>query len=368
MFIPTVPRTTHTTIVNKTIVYSDTVLKLDELGSTLKLTTINDLKEDDLEKCLKTIFESNPDVTFNTIQYSKNKKKLYIYADKEPNILNWKNRNVRELKPLSNNQEIIEELSYVFDSSNNPKDEDIISVSDVAYLMKKTRNAECRISEIYENRIESILKNKLCEYTSVFSTSYDYQESELTLEYKYINEKRTIKFKRNEENNDIFISSSDTYQAETIFSYISRELSKLFDEYEKFRDFNDFNQYNYKINSVNSSFNVSISIFSVDIFTATGKYIQNKIFEITSPNLLGKREVNCNSSIVLDLVRGNESKIQQNVFIKIEDCPKWMRNILYETRKQQLEELAKKEEKQKREEEKQETIRRIKRFFNPFAK
>lgn len=64
MFVPFVP---NTTVVNKTIVYSDTILPLKDKGSNLKVTTIENVSESSLESCLKTIFESNPNVVFNTI-------------------------------------------------------------------------------------------------------------------------------------------------------------------------------------------------------------------------------------------------------------------------------------------------------------
>ena len=83
MFVPIVPFVPHTTVVNKTIVYSDTVLPLKDVGSNLKVTSISNVGEFSLESCLKKIFESNPKVVFNTIQYSKSDKKVYFYTDKE---------------------------------------------------------------------------------------------------------------------------------------------------------------------------------------------------------------------------------------------------------------------------------------------
>ena len=77
MFIPIVP---HTTVINKTIVYSDTVLNLKDLGDNIKVTSISDVDEFSFEFCLKKVFESNPGVTFNTIQYSKENKKIYFYT------------------------------------------------------------------------------------------------------------------------------------------------------------------------------------------------------------------------------------------------------------------------------------------------
>lgn len=73
--LPFVP---HTIVVNKTIVYSDTVLPLKDIGNNLKVTSIENVSEISLENCLKKIFESNPNVIFNTIQYSKKDQKVYF--------------------------------------------------------------------------------------------------------------------------------------------------------------------------------------------------------------------------------------------------------------------------------------------------
>lgn len=51
-FVPIVPSMTSSgnTVINKTIVYSDTVLNLKEIGDNLKVTTIDDVKEYAREK------------------------------------------------------------------------------------------------------------------------------------------------------------------------------------------------------------------------------------------------------------------------------------------------------------------------------
>ena len=54
MFVPIVPivpsmSSNRNTVINKTIVYNDTVLNLKEIGDNLKVTTIDDVKEYDLE-------------------------------------------------------------------------------------------------------------------------------------------------------------------------------------------------------------------------------------------------------------------------------------------------------------------------------
>ena len=78
MLIPIVPVVPHTTVINKTIEYSDTVLPLNDSGKDLQVNSISNVSEYSLEECLKKIFESNPDIIFNTIQYSRKDNKVYF--------------------------------------------------------------------------------------------------------------------------------------------------------------------------------------------------------------------------------------------------------------------------------------------------
>ena len=81
----------HTTVVNKTIVYSDTVLTLKEIGRDLKVTSVS-VSKYLFERCVQMILEENPNVVFNTIQYSYQQGKAIFYTDKITLIESWKKR------------------------------------------------------------------------------------------------------------------------------------------------------------------------------------------------------------------------------------------------------------------------------------
>ena len=63
------------------IVYADTVLPLNNKGGNIHVASLSDIHQSDLESCIEAITKANPDVTFNTIQYSENKKKIYFWLD-----------------------------------------------------------------------------------------------------------------------------------------------------------------------------------------------------------------------------------------------------------------------------------------------
>ena len=142
-------------IVNKNIVYKDTVLPLKELGENIKITSISYVEEFWLESCLNKIFNSNPGVVFNTVQYSKKDKKVYFYANQNISTKAWDDRHLVSYKPLSNSTSILEEIKRILLTENN-FDANCVCLYDVAKLLRKRNYDMERIEEHYQ----SSLKNK----------------------------------------------------------------------------------------------------------------------------------------------------------------------------------------------------------------
>lgn len=364
MFIPIVPSVPRVKVINKTVVYSDTVIKLDSLGKNIKVTSVENVNESDFEKCIKFILESNEDVIFNTIQYSKKDKKIYFYTDKNINLSKWINRNLKEYDRINNRESLLEELEYLYDSSNRPKDEDVISLYDIFMLFSKTYESESKIKGIFVNRIENILKNKISNSIWLYGLSFDYSSRELTLRYSYLKEEKKIVFSKNDD--DVYIVRSDSPRANEVFSCITSIISEAYDELLNFEVFNTFKDSNSCIDVINSNLKASIGRSYIDLYNKKRNYSRD--FDVSFGVIFDSRHVNCNSSIVLDLVTNNEEKLFKNAFVKIEDCPEWTKEILFETRKKSLEEERRIEKERLNAELKEKKIRRIKNFFNPFRK
>ena len=64
-----------TRVINKNIIYSDTVLNLKDFGKNIIVTRVEDVKNREFDECIQLIFKENKDVVFNTIQYSRKDKK-----------------------------------------------------------------------------------------------------------------------------------------------------------------------------------------------------------------------------------------------------------------------------------------------------
>lgn len=358
MFVPIVP---HTIVINKTIVYSDTVLPLKDRGSNLKVTSISNVSEYSLESCLKIIFESNPNVIFNTIQYSKNDKKVYFYTNEEISTKKYEDSKIIKYKPISSSTEILEELKNILVSEKN-KDNDCISLYDVLHLLKKEDYQYSNTKESYESRLEYLINNKYDD-VSIMVDGFDYDTNELIIYFRYFIKYDKIKFTKKD--GDLFITQSETYRGNDVLAVLGDTLSELYDAFEQYRNFKK--QYNYHFKSINSKFLIDVSSHGVSIYSRNKNSFSGD-FKLNAYSYKSEYEYKCNSNVVLSAFRGKETEVLKRIFVRIEDCPEWSQPILFEIRQEQLAEERRIEEQIKRREEKKQKRLELKRKIFPFLK
>lgn len=331
MFIPVVPYIPHTTVINKTIMYSDTVLNLNSVGNNIKVTSVSDVKEYDLENCLKIIFKSNPDVVFNTIQYSKKDKKVYFYTDKEITTKDYEDSKYITYKPISSRTEILEEIKRVLMAPKN-KDNDCISLYDVSLLLKRLDREYGNVLYKYRSQCNYILDSKLPDSSFLFY-KFDYSKMTLNTGFKRYRSGSwgDINFAKN--NGDLYVTEAESCYRDEVFSILSSCLSEAYDELVKYSDYisSDYAMINKK--SVNSKFIVCITHYGVDILVKNGFETEFSLYDSCHKD---EYVLKCNSNIVNEAVKGNEEEIFKRVFVRISDCPKWCQNKLYEIRQNQL--------------------------------
>ena len=327
MFVPVVP---HTTVVNKTIVYSDTVLSLNDKGSNLKITTISNVEEFMLDDCLRIIFESNPSVIFNTIQYSKNDKKVYFYTDKEIDISKYKKISTIEYRPIKNKQDILEEIKRII-SVPKVNRYDCVSLNTAYEFILKKRNELKNKEKYYKRILDNMIKEKYGRDSGLVVHGFDYETDELSIAFNHFGSKYyNIDLKIKDE--DLYVSSSETYESDDVFRLLYKQLTLLYNEYEKYREF--YEQKTYHERPVNSNFFIDIDFYGVRIYN---KEFFNKDFEIRYPSYSKEYEIECNSAKLMSVIEETQRDILNNIYIEIEKCPKCSRKELYDIRKKQLE-------------------------------
>ena len=359
MYIPTFYPTRNTTIINKHIVYSDTVLPLKELGNNIKVTKISNISESSLQNCLQIIFDSNKDVTFNTIQYSKNNNELYFYTDKQITTEEWKKSKLRTYSPLTKTSEILEEIKNIFISEPN-RDTNCISLYEVSKLLKKKNNEFDKTKDTSEDKMKKIIRKKYGDSSNIIIYGFDYEKNELEIGFKYINEYQQIIFSK--EQNDLYIKKSETYRDKEILTILGTLLSELYDEFIKFKDYKQQKLLN--ITSINSNFLINIDQYGTSIYILNNKNKYMRDFELSSKSYTEEYQYNCNSNLIINIIKGKETEFLKRIYINIKDCPKWTQPILQETRKQELLMI---EENEKKERKKQKRLE-LKRKIFPFIK
>lgn len=336
MFVPVIPIVPNTTVVNKTIVYSDTVLPIKDLGGNLKVTSISNVDEYSLEKCLKIIFESNPNVIFNTIQYSREDKKVYFYSNDEISKKAWEDSKIRTYKPITKSSEILEEVKNILVCEPN-KNTDCISLYDIAQLLKIKSNEYKSDKHSFEKHFDYVIESRYGSSSSIVVYDFDYDKDELRIGFKYWENYDKIIFAKKDE--DLYVKESESSRGKDILVALGDSLSKLYDKFIQYRDIKQQNSY--RIKPVNSNFLVDVSYYGVDIFVNGGEFRIIKEFELSSHSYETGYDYDCNSSTVINALKGNEDELFKRIFVMIDDCPEWMQEQLYEIRQNQLVEQQK---------------------------
>ena len=367
MFVPIVPFVPHTTIVNKTIVYSDTVLSLKDTGNNLKITSISDVNEFSLESCLKIIFESNPNVIFNTIQYSKNDKKVYFYTNQDITTKAYEESKFTSFKPITSKTEILEEVKKVLLSPKN-KDNNCVSLYDVLILLKTYNNEYDSIEKRYENRLDYMVDNKIDDDSSVCFHDMDFEKKTIHISFRRYRSSDYDDIYFAKQNGDLYVVKSESCYTNEVFSALCSTLSEMYDELLKYADYKDYTKVKDDIKPINSKFSVKISNHGVylSVKDFSNKYMNE--LEMFAPSYKNEYELKCNSSIVNEAFCGKETEIFKRIFVKISDCPEWSQSMLYEIKQNQLAEEQKIEDELRYKEMRREKRLALTRKFFPFLK
>lgn len=267
-------------------------------------------------------------VTHNqrVIRNSENKNEIVSSSEVKKVMTNY--------QPVTSQKEMLEELKRVLEDEIC-KDEYSVSIYDVLKLMRKKYD-EC-----------SLLDRRLCWYINQ-KTDYDVSIYSHDAENKclIIWENGRIYFTKKD--GDLIVEKSEYYNAKDILAKCGDEIAKRYDKF--IEDIGFYCDYFKNIKSINSNFVISSDEYRIYITNSNNFEISAKIYE-------DEYNYNCNSNNITSICRNNEDEIFKKIFIKIEDCPEWMRTKLFEIRHNQL------IEKQKREKRLE-----LKRKFFPFLK
>lgn len=302
------------------VTYSDEILPL---GLNLKLTTIKNLKKNEINDCLDMILPLNNDIDINKIQYSENKEILYIYANKLLNVEKWDDRHIKKYKMLTSNISILEELKRIIVREENIEPT-VTSLYDLMHLIKQKETESKEILKKYEKECNKEVIQKYGDHKEFVIYNYDSENREVRTGFGdwRKDQYETIIFGL--ENGNAVIKNKTHDDNTQMLELLSSRIEEFFKEIE---DTVKLDQaFNFKFTVVNSKLVVE--------YTNNGVVISHK--EKTNSDFVSDN---------LNIIRGNEDLLFKKLNIKISDCPKWSQRELYDNKQKEIEEIEKRRKK-----------------------
>jgi len=318
---------------NKQIISNERMLNLKEIKNNIIVTEIPNISEFDLESSLGVIFKSNNNVDFYTYEYSRDNQTIYLYSDKVVDLTDY--NKFKTNKPCAKTSEILKEIRDVL-SKTKTNDLDSISLYSIFKVINKKRTDYEKSKRSFINSIERILKYRCGRNFKVRICDFDYANNLLNLTLdsnensKWCISERMIFSKVN---GKIVLCSEKTENSDIVLFLLGNHLSKLYDHFMVYKEFLLQNGLNIP---TNSKFVINITKNGINVNTTTLKNRFKNDFGLSLATLNGEYKCECNSTDILKLLNGKGKEIFEKIFVKIENCPKYLQKDLYELRKEEL--------------------------------
>ena len=345
--VPVLPSNSTNKVINKTVVYADTVLPLNNKGENLKISSISNVADAELERCLKTVFENNSNITFHTIQYSKKDKKVYFYTDKKINTECWDKVNTITYDYVDSSN-ILDVIDNVLNQPLN-LDNSLVSTYLVSKLGREIYYEDGRKMQFYNDKLTDVLKREIYADAEAYVSSYYKGNLDIGFRKFSGDYHEHIVFSR--KNDDIYIVSSESYYDKDVLRVALDVIDTMLDYYEN-RD-----EYCEICKSANSPLWVGINYNVTRISDA--KNLRNSTFVVRNGYYNNGAELECNSSKIYEKLNYKENELLKKVFVKISDCPEILQKPLQELRKQEIIYNLKQQEKEFKKQQRKEKLEKI---------
>lgn len=256
---------------------------------------------------------------------------------------------VYEYNPVTSSTEILNEIKYILETNKNV-DEDsnytpvtldgnCISLNHVYTCIVNEKYRFETTKKVFKQLIEESVKKHFGEVSSTVFYGIDFEKNEISIGFRKDNYNFNYDFKEivfAKYNDDIYLKSDKSGYGEEIFRILYEIIFNAYNEFIKFKNYDQ--ETSYHIKSMNSNFIINISHYGVELCDSKDIYPKFKLKKTSYDNA---HKCECNSGIVLNTVKGIEDEILKCTFVRIEDCPNWMKDKLHEIRKNEIEMINK---------------------------
>lgn len=248
---------------------------------------------------------------------------------------------VYEYNPVTSSAEILNEMKYILETDKNVDensnytpitlDESCVSLATIYSVITNELHNFKEKKEYFAQSIYSCLKKHYNDSKTVLY-DLDFEKDEISIGFeKYREDWNYDKIVFGFYNNDLYLKSSETYDGEEIFQMANEIIFEAYNELMKYKELHIDSRY--EIKTMNSNYIVNINYNGIDL--CDSKDLRPN-FKLSKKTYQEDFTCNCNSRIVLSTIRGTEDEIFKLTFVKIEDCPNWMKDKLYEIRKSEI--------------------------------
>lgn len=320
---------------NNCVVFGDTNLSQGDLSENTRISTISLVEETEIERCIEKLFKKYPEVQFNTIQYYKKDKALYIYADQEVSINFSDFKEVHEYDESHPEKVVLDCLYPILNDTKKYAKSDYCNMLDLAQALYSVNN------EFYNERfritIDLASKLKCCfgEDHSPYIYDFEYTDENIieigimSLASPVIEYPRYLFTFQNKEGK-ITLKETDCPFAEKVTSNISDEVSRIFDLKEKYKELFTFNR-NVKLENSEACAYINNDQLLLKVLVNNPEMKQ---VEITIPFCDCKYySLSCLSEKTANLLNGKEELIYKNAYVSKKNLPKLLQEFVHITPK-----------------------------------
>lgn len=218
---------------------------------------------------------------------------------------------------------LLNELKRIL-SYKDKFDETVISLYDLSETIKKK---SIYYQKTLTRNIKTIL-NDNCDSIKLKIHHIDFDKNELILTLDYGLEYKLVCKK---ENGVFVLKPLENTPNFVISKFNTQELERIYNNVMKYKDY--VQEEYYRVPSSNTSFLINMRQEGISTYKETN---DEKEFIISSYIFKNDYILNTNLQSAKELISQNEELILKNIFIKIENCPKWAQNKLYQIRQKQI--------------------------------
>lgn len=306
---------------NKDVVFSDELLPLSEFDDDTKLSTVIFMEEFEIQNCVDKLFEKYPSLFIDTLLYSKETRRLYIYANQEVETLFTEYRDYSEYTEVHSKKTIFDALNLILEDTkkySKPDHYNLIEVSEAlrsVYL--KFEDEKHQINKSLDYEINRCMGRRY--YAVIYNFKYENDNTiEIVVTTSSKNNEYSFIFQKS--GNTIFLKRSNYYDSKKLTSNIYDEIEQLFNLKEKYKDY--LTSYGWR-KLVNSNAVVFLSLCSVCL-EVQAEMTSSNLFEISYSFYSGDYSTRSVSMSAAKIYENKEKLLFKKAYISTDSLPDYL--------------------------------------------